>query len=52
MYVCVSSSRMSSDAACHPLPGPASPSLLCLHGDLLALVLKLFQGELHSVTAG
>ncbi|XP_059909461.1 SMC5-SMC6 complex localization factor protein 1 [Gadus macrocephalus] len=45
------SSRLSSDAACHPLPGPASPSLLCLHGNLLALVLKLFQGELHSVTA-
>ncbi|CAL8346838.1 unnamed protein product [Lota lota] len=43
---------MSSEAACHPLPGPASPSLLCLHGDLLALVLKFFQGELHSITAG
>ncbi|CAL8296665.1 unnamed protein product [Gadus morhua 'NCC'] len=45
------SSRMSSDAACHPLPGPTSPSLLCLHGNLLELVLKLFRGELHSVTA-
>lgn len=41
---------MSSEATCHPLP--ASPSLLRLHGDLLALVLKFFQGELHSITAG
>ncbi|KAK0140446.1 SMC5-SMC6 complex localization factor protein 1 [Merluccius polli] len=43
---------MSSEATCHPLPGPALPSLLRLHSDLLALVLKFFQGELHSITAG
>ncbi|XP_068995032.1 SMC5-SMC6 complex localization factor protein 1 isoform X1 [Embiotoca jacksoni] len=42
---------LSSEATCHPLPGPALPTLLHFHQDILALFLKLFQGELHSVTA-
>ncbi|XP_008286838.1 ankyrin repeat domain-containing protein 32 [Stegastes partitus] len=43
---------LSSEVTCHPLPGPALPTLLHFHCDILALFLKLFQGELHSVTAG
>ncbi|KAM7416507.1 hypothetical protein PAMA_018522 [Pampus argenteus] len=43
---------LSSEVTCHPLPGPALPTLLHFHGDLLAFFLKLFQGELHSVSAG
>ncbi|KAK5871315.1 hypothetical protein PBY51_004202 [Eleginops maclovinus] len=43
---------LSSEVSCHPLPGPALPTLLQFHSDLLAFVLKLFQGELYSVTAG
>ncbi|XP_037339258.2 SMC5-SMC6 complex localization factor protein 1 isoform X3 [Pungitius pungitius] len=43
---------LSSDVTCHPLPGPALPTLLHFHSDLLAFFLKLFQGELHSVTSG
>ncbi|KAM8759920.1 SMC5-SMC6 complex localization factor protein 1 isoform 1-T1 [Acanthopagrus schlegelii] len=41
---------MSSEVTCHPLPGPALPTLVQFHTDLLAFVLKLFQGELHSLT--
>ncbi|KAM9360076.1 SMC5-SMC6 complex localization factor protein 1 [Symphorus nematophorus] len=41
---------LSSEVTCHPLPGPALPTLLHFHSDLLAFFLKLFQGELHSVT--
>ncbi|XP_038559568.1 SMC5-SMC6 complex localization factor protein 1 [Micropterus salmoides] len=41
---------LSSEVTCHPLPGPALPTLLHFYGDLLAFSLKLFQGELHSVT--
>ncbi|KAM7391812.1 hypothetical protein PAMP_022469 [Pampus punctatissimus] len=43
---------LSSEVTCHPLPGPALPTLLHFHSDLLAFFLKLFQGELHSVSAG
>ncbi|XP_030592801.1 SMC5-SMC6 complex localization factor protein 1 isoform X2 [Archocentrus centrarchus] len=43
---------MSSEDTCHPLPGPALPTLLHFHCYILALFLKIFQGELHSVTAG
>ncbi|XP_068460543.1 SMC5-SMC6 complex localization factor protein 1 isoform X2 [Clinocottus analis] len=43
---------LSSEVTCHPLPGPALPTLLHFHSDLLAFFLKLFQGELHSVTTG
>ncbi|XP_023129484.1 SMC5-SMC6 complex localization factor protein 1 isoform X2 [Amphiprion ocellaris] len=43
---------LSSEVTCHPLPGPALPTLLHFHCGILALALKLFQGELHSVTAG
>ncbi|XP_018524114.1 SMC5-SMC6 complex localization factor protein 1 isoform X1 [Lates calcarifer] len=42
---------LSSEATCHPLPGPALPTLLHFHSDLVAFFLRLFQGELHSVTA-
>ncbi|XP_033973669.1 SMC5-SMC6 complex localization factor protein 1 isoform X2 [Trematomus bernacchii] len=42
---------LSTGVSCHPLPGPALPTLLQFHSDLLAFVLKLFQGELHSVNA-
>uniref|UniRef100_A0A3Q1IKS7 BRCT domain-containing protein n=1 Tax=Anabas testudineus TaxID=64144 RepID=A0A3Q1IKS7_ANATE len=41
---------LSSKVTCHPLPGPALPTLLHFHNDLLAFFLKLFQGELHSVS--
>lgn len=41
---------LSSEVTCHPLPGPALPTLLHFHSDLLAFFLKLFQGELHSVS--
>ncbi|XP_041642732.1 SMC5-SMC6 complex localization factor protein 1 [Cheilinus undulatus] len=43
---------LSGEATCHQLPGPALPTLLHFHSDILALVLKLFQGELHSITKG
>ncbi|XP_026176480.1 SMC5-SMC6 complex localization factor protein 1 isoform X2 [Mastacembelus armatus] len=43
---------LSSEATCHPLPGPALPTLLHFHSDLLAIFLKIFQGELHSITPG
>ncbi|XP_054630977.1 SMC5-SMC6 complex localization factor protein 1 isoform X2 [Dunckerocampus dactyliophorus] len=43
---------LSSEATCHPLPGPNLPTLLHFHSDLLAFFLKLFQGELHSITTG
>ncbi|XP_029295967.1 SMC5-SMC6 complex localization factor protein 1 [Cottoperca gobio] len=43
---------LSIDVSCHPLPGPALPTLLHFHSDILAFFLKLFQGELHSVTTG
>ncbi|XP_047448437.1 SMC5-SMC6 complex localization factor protein 1 [Mugil cephalus] len=42
---------LSSELTCHPLPGPAQPKLLDFHCDILSLILKLFQGELDSVTA-
>ncbi|XP_073322510.1 SMC5-SMC6 complex localization factor protein 1 [Pagrus major] len=41
---------LSSEVTCHPLPGPALPTLVQFHTDLLAFILKLFQGELHSLT--
>ncbi|XP_076010215.1 SMC5-SMC6 complex localization factor protein 1 [Genypterus blacodes] len=43
---------LSTEVTCHPLPGPALPMLLHFHSDLLAFLLKLFQGEFHSVTTG
>ncbi|XP_060893948.1 SMC5-SMC6 complex localization factor protein 1 [Labrus mixtus] len=43
---------LSSEVTCHPLPGPALPTLLHFYGDLLDFFLKVFQGELHSITAG
>ncbi|XP_053181671.1 SMC5-SMC6 complex localization factor protein 1 [Scomber japonicus] len=43
---------LSNEFSCHPLPGPALPTLLHFHSDLLAFSLKLFQGELHSITTG
>uniref|UniRef100_A0A8P4GBT4 SMC5-SMC6 complex localization factor 1 n=1 Tax=Dicentrarchus labrax TaxID=13489 RepID=A0A8P4GBT4_DICLA len=43
---------LSSEFTCHPLPGPALPTLLHFHSDLLGFVLKLFQGELFSITPG
>ncbi|XP_074494382.1 SMC5-SMC6 complex localization factor protein 1 [Sebastes fasciatus] len=43
---------LSSEVTCHPLPGPALPTLLHFHRDLLAFFFKLFQGELHSITTG
>ncbi|XP_041856315.1 SMC5-SMC6 complex localization factor protein 1 isoform X2 [Melanotaenia boesemani] len=42
---------LSADATCHPLPGPALPTLIHFHSYILALCLKLFQGELHSVSS-
>ncbi|XP_068166729.1 SMC5-SMC6 complex localization factor protein 1 isoform X2 [Antennarius striatus] len=41
---------LSSELTCHPFPGPALPTLLHFHSGLLAFFLKVFQGELHSVT--
>ncbi|XP_061674250.1 SMC5-SMC6 complex localization factor protein 1 isoform X2 [Syngnathoides biaculeatus] len=43
---------LSSEATCHQLPGPALPTLLNFYTDVLAFFLKLFQGELYSVTPG
>ncbi|KAM7017544.1 SMC5-SMC6 complex localization factor protein 1 isoform 2-T2 [Tautogolabrus adspersus] len=43
---------LSSEATCHPLPGPALPTLLHFYSDLLDFFLKVFQGELHFITAG
>ncbi|XP_040897356.1 SMC5-SMC6 complex localization factor protein 1 [Toxotes jaculatrix] len=42
---------LSSEVTCHPLPGPALPTLIHFHSDLVAFFLRLFQGELHSVTS-
>ncbi|XP_029367527.1 SMC5-SMC6 complex localization factor protein 1 isoform X2 [Echeneis naucrates] len=43
---------LSSEVTCHPLPGPALPTLIQFHRDIVAFFLRLFQGELHSVTNG
>ncbi|XP_061529480.1 SMC5-SMC6 complex localization factor protein 1 isoform X5 [Phycodurus eques] len=43
---------LSSEATCHQLPGPALPTLLNFYNDVLAFFLKLFQGELYSITGG
>ncbi|XP_051923349.1 SMC5-SMC6 complex localization factor protein 1 isoform X2 [Hippocampus zosterae] len=43
---------LSSEATCHQLPGPALPTLLHFHSDVVAFFLKLFQGELHSINMG
>ncbi|XP_028314423.1 SMC5-SMC6 complex localization factor protein 1 isoform X2 [Gouania willdenowi] len=43
---------LSNEATCHPLPGPAQPTLVDFHFDTLTLFLKIFQGEFHSVTIG
>ncbi|KAJ0019300.1 hypothetical protein NQD34_006869, partial [Periophthalmus magnuspinnatus] len=40
------------DSTCHPLPGPALPTLLHFHSDLLAFILQLFKGELQAITTG
>ncbi|XP_029018215.1 SMC5-SMC6 complex localization factor protein 1 [Betta splendens] len=42
---------LSSEVTCHALPGPALPTLLRFHSDILAFSLQIFQGELHSVSA-
>ncbi|KAM9392216.1 SMC5-SMC6 complex localization factor protein 1 isoform 2-T2 [Pholidichthys leucotaenia] len=42
---------LSSGDTCHPLPGPALPTLVQFHHDILALFLRIFQGELQSVIA-
>uniref|UniRef100_A0A1A7WEM4 Ankyrin repeat domain 32 n=1 Tax=Iconisemion striatum TaxID=60296 RepID=A0A1A7WEM4_9TELE len=42
---------LSSGVTCHPLPGPALPTLVDFHYDIISFCLKLFQGELHSVTS-
>lgn len=38
------------DSTCHPLPGPALPTLFQFHSDLLAFIVTLFKGELYAVT--
>ncbi|XP_019949141.2 SMC5-SMC6 complex localization factor protein 1 isoform X1 [Paralichthys olivaceus] len=43
---------LSGDVTCHPLPAPAPPPLIRFYSDLVAFVLRLFQGELHYVTSG
>ncbi|XP_034451193.1 SMC5-SMC6 complex localization factor protein 1 [Hippoglossus hippoglossus] len=43
---------LSGEVTCHPLPGPAPPLLIRFHSDLVAFVLRLFQGELHFITSG
>ncbi|KAF7200064.1 SMC5-SMC6 complex localization factor protein 1 isoform X2 [Nothobranchius furzeri] len=43
---------LSSNITCHPLAGPTLPTLVDFHYDILSFCLKLFQGELHSVTSG
>ncbi|KAF6725218.1 Ankyrin repeat domain-containing protein 32 [Oryzias melastigma] len=42
---------LSNSATCHPLPGPALPTLIHFNRDILALCLKIFQGELHCITS-
>ncbi|XP_074526844.1 SMC5-SMC6 complex localization factor protein 1 isoform X2 [Halichoeres trimaculatus] len=43
---------LSPEDTCHPLPGPALPTQLHFYSDLIAFFLKLFKGELHSITTG
>ncbi|XP_029961313.1 SMC5-SMC6 complex localization factor protein 1 [Salarias fasciatus] len=43
---------LSREDTCHPLPGPALPTLLDFHYTILMLFMKLFQGEYYSLTAG
>uniref|UniRef100_A0A8C6UTZ8 TopBP1/SLF1 BRCT domain-containing protein n=1 Tax=Neogobius melanostomus TaxID=47308 RepID=A0A8C6UTZ8_9GOBI len=38
------------DSTCHPLPGPALPTLLHFHHNLLAFIVTLFSGELYAIT--
>lgn len=38
------------DSTCHALPGPALPTLLQFHSNLLAFIITLFNGELYAVT--
>ncbi|XP_061585934.1 SMC5-SMC6 complex localization factor protein 1 isoform X2 [Cololabis saira] len=41
---------LSRDVTCHPLPGPDLPTLVHFYCDIVALCLKLFQGELFALT--
>ncbi|XP_017283455.1 SMC5-SMC6 complex localization factor protein 1 [Kryptolebias marmoratus] len=43
---------LSSSVTCHPLPGPSLPTLVQFHSDMVAFCLKLFQGELYSISSG
>ncbi|XP_013867978.1 ankyrin repeat domain-containing protein 32 [Austrofundulus limnaeus] len=43
---------LSSSVTCHPLPGPSLPAVVQFHSDILAFFLKLFQGELCSISIG
>lgn len=38
------------DSTCHPLPGPALPTLVQFHSNLLAFIATLFSGELYAAT--
>lgn len=42
---------LCSGDTCHPLPEAAQPVLLQFHTDLLDFALKLFQGELYSISS-
>ncbi|XP_072520983.1 SMC5-SMC6 complex localization factor protein 1-like isoform X2 [Salminus brasiliensis] len=42
---------LASAATCHSLPSPASPELLCFHGNLQAFFLRVFQLELHAASS-
>ncbi|XP_057686995.1 SMC5-SMC6 complex localization factor protein 1 isoform X3 [Corythoichthys intestinalis] len=43
---------LSSNDTCHQFPGPALPTLIQFHHDILAFFLNLFQRELNSITMG
>lgn len=38
------------DSPCHPLPGPALPTLFQFHNDFLAFIVTLFKGELYAIS--
>ncbi|XP_077571592.1 SMC5-SMC6 complex localization factor protein 1-like isoform X2 [Stigmatopora nigra] len=43
---------LSGNDTCHQLPGPALPTLIQFHSDILAFFLNVFQKELNSITMG
>ncbi|XP_015228809.1 PREDICTED: SMC5-SMC6 complex localization factor protein 1 isoform X1 [Cyprinodon variegatus] len=42
---------LTSSDTCHPHPGPAMPTLVHFYYDIISFCLKLFKGELYSISS-